>query len=305
MSDVPDLTASAPAPGGAPRLFDRGLWLARRRLRGLPRPDARFLHQAAIEGVLDRLDMIADRDFPDAALIWPGAPDWEPALAAHPRVGALATLPLTEAEVLPLAPASLDLAVLGLTLHWANDPVGVLIQMRRALKPDGLLIACGLGGATLAELREVLAEAEATVSGGLAPRISPMGEIRAMGALLQRAGLAMPVADADRVEASWSDAVALMRDLRAMGEANALHDRDRRPLPRAVLAQACALMAERHPAPPPAAPGRVLAGFEIVTLTGWAPSPDQPVAKRPGSAVARLADALNTSERPAGEKAGR
>ena len=291
-----------PSAGGAqpPALFDRALWLDRRARRALPRPEARFLHEAAIEGVLDRLSMIADRDFPNAALVWPGAPEWAPALAAHPRVGALETAPLSVEEVLPLAPGRFDLAVLGFTLHWANDPVGVLIQMRRALKPDGLLIACGLGGATLAELREALAEAEVETTGGLSPRISPMGEIRAMGALLQRAGLAMPVADADRIETSYADSLALMRELRAMGEANALHARNRAPLRRELLARACAIHAERHPADG----GRVSTAFEIVTLTGWAPGPDQPQAKRPGSAVARLADALGTTERPAGDKPG-
>ncbi|SFI74349.1 methyltransferase domain-containing protein [Albimonas pacifica] len=296
MSQPPDLSAA----GGAqpPALFDRALWLARRARRALPRPEARFLHEAAIEGVLDRLSMVADRTFPKAALVWPGAPEWAPALAAHPRVGALETAPLTAEEVLPLAPGGFDLAVLGFTLHWANDPVGVLIQMRRALKPDGLLIACGLGGATLAELREALAEAEAATTGGLSPRISPMGEIRAMGALLQRAGLAMPVADVDRIETSYADSLALMRELRAMGEANALHARNRAPLRRELLARACAIHAERRPAEG----GRVAAAFEIVTLTGWAPGPDQPQARRPGSAVARLADALGTTERPTGDK---
>ncbi|WP_339948311.1 methyltransferase domain-containing protein [uncultured Albimonas sp.] len=301
MSQPPDLSTGAPAPQQAPALFDRALWLARRRRRALPRPEAGFLHEAALEGVLDRISMVADRAFPNAALVWPGSPDWAPALAAHPRVGTLETAPLTADETLPLAPESFDLAVLGFTFHWANDPVGVLIQMRRALKPDGLLIACGLGGATLAELRDALAEAEVAVTGGLSPRISPMGELRAMGALLQRAGLAMPVADADRLETSYADSLALMRELRAMGEANALHARNRAPLRREVLARACAIHAERHPAEG----GRVAAGFEIVTLTGWAPGPDQPRAKRPGSAVARLADALGTTERPTGEKPDR
>ncbi len=300
MTQPPDLSS---ASGGAqpPALFDRALWLERRRRRALPRPEARFLHEVAIDGVLDRLSMVADRDFPRAALVWPGAPDWTPALQAHPRVGTLETAPLTAEEVLPLAPGRFDLVVLGFTLHWANDPVGVLIQMRRALKPDGLLIACGLGGATLAELREALAEAEAATTGGLSPRISPMGEIRAMGALLQRAGLAMPVADVDRIETSYPDSLALMRELRMMGEANALHDRNRAPLRRDLLAHACAIHAERHRA----ADGRVAAAFEIVTLTGWAPGPDQPQARRPGSAVARLADALGTTERPTGDKPAR
>ncbi|MEO0682256.1 MAG: methyltransferase domain-containing protein [Pseudomonadota bacterium] len=295
----PRLTPSAPSDDGAPpALFDRAVWLARRARRGLPRPDAQFLHEAALESVEDRLSLVA-RDFPRAALVWPGAPVWG-RLATHPSVGALDTAPLTVEETLPLAPGAYDLAVLGLTFHWLNDPVGALIQLRRALRPDGLLLVCGLGGETLAELRLALAEAEAEEEGGLSPRVSPMGEIRALGALLQRAGLAMPVADAERLDVTYADPLALMRELRAMGETNALAGRRRGLTRRATLARAAAIHAERFAAPQ----GRVRATFEIVTLTGWAPGPDQPRPKRPGSAAARLADALGTQERPAGEKAG-
>ncbi|MGM0584898.1 MAG: methyltransferase domain-containing protein [Pseudomonadota bacterium] len=281
-----------------PKLFDRSEWLARRALRGLPRPGADFLHRAAAEGVAERLDAVR-RDFSRAALVWPGARVWEETLAGHPKVGALEVARPRAEEALDLPEEAFDLAVLGLTLHWTNDPVGALIQMRRTLKPDGLLIACGLGGETLSELRAALAEAEIAEEGGLSPRVSPMGEIRQMGALLQRAGLAMPVADADRLDVTYADALSLMRDLRAMGEGNALAQRRRGPIRRATLARACALYAETHPAPE----GRVRATFEIVTLTGWAPGPDQPKPLRPGSAKARLADSLGVPELPAGDKA--
>lgn len=286
--------ASAP-----PELFDRALWLARRERLGAPREGADFLHRAAAEAVAERLDFTM-REFPEAAVVWPGAPVWVETLEGHPKVGRVRVVEPTAEEVIPVEPESLDLAVLGLTLHWANDPVGVLIQMRRALKPDGLLIASGLGGETLSDLRIALAQAETEEEGGLSPRVSPMGEVRELGALLQRAGLALPVADADRLTASYADPVALMRDLRAMGEANALRDRRRTPLRRATLARACAIYAERAGMED----GRVGALFEIVTLTGWAPSPDQPQPLRPGSAKTRLADALGVPELRTGVKPG-
>ncbi len=286
-------------PPAPPELFDRALWLRRREVRALPRPGADFLHRAAAEAAAERLDFTT-RDFPRAALVWPGAPVWEETLAAHPRIRRLETVEATAEEILPLEREGYDLAVLGLTLHWTNDPVGVLIQMRRALKPDGLLIASGLGGETLADLRVALAEAEVEAEGGLSPRVSPMGEVRELGALLQRAGLALPVADADRLTATYADPLALMRDLRAMGEANALRDRRRGPLRRATLARACAFYADRAPADE----GRVSATFEIVTLTGWAPSPAQPQPLRPGSAKTRLADALGVPELRTGAKPG-
>jgi SAM-dependent methyltransferase len=202
-------------------------------------------------------------------------------------------------DVLALGPAAHDVVIHALALHWANDPVGQLIQARRALRPDGLLLAAALGGRTLAELRTALAEAEARVSGGLSPRVAPMGEIRELGALLQRAGLALPVADAVPLSATYETAYHLMRDLRAMGEQNALGDRLRRFAPRALFEEAARVYAEAWPAED----GRVAATFEVVWLTGWAPGPGQPQPLRPGSAATRLAEALGTEERPAGESA--
>jgi SAM-dependent methyltransferase len=276
-----------------PALFDRALLLERRARRGAPMPGADFLHVRAAEGLADRLLDISRR-FADAALVHPGAPVWEEVLRAHPSIDALTVAPFSPSETLALTPGAHDLVIGGLSLHWANDPVGMLVQMRRALRPDGLLMVSLLGGATLTELRVALAEAETVEEGGLSPRIAPMGEIRDLGALVQRAGLAMPVADSDGVTVTYADARALMRDLRAMGETNVLHARRRTPLRRATLARACAIYAKAFPAV--GAPGRVRASFEIVTLTGWAPGPDQPTAKRPGSATARLSDALGAPE---------
>ena len=280
-----------------PALFDRRLLLRRRALRGAPQAGADFLHAHAAASVAERLAFVA-RDFPRAALVHPGAPVWAETLRAAPKIGALDVAPLTAEETLPLEAGAYDLAVAGLSLHWADDPVGLLIQMRRALRPDGLLIACLFGGRTLHELRASFSEAEAAEEGGLSPRVAPMGEIRDLGGLLQRAGLAMPVADAEDLEASYADPLALMRELRAMGETNVMAARRKTFLRRATLAHAAAVYAREFPAPDPgeAADGRIRATFEIVTLTGWAPAADQPVPKRPGSATTRLADALGAEE---------
>ncbi|MEO1470859.1 MAG: methyltransferase domain-containing protein, partial [Pseudomonadota bacterium] len=213
-------------------------------------------------------------------------------------------LPAAEAldwtgETLPFRRGEADLALSLGVMHWLEDPVGHLVQLHLALAPDGLAIAVFAGGATLAALRVALADAEVAVTGGLSPRVAPMAELRAAGALLQRAGFAMPVADSERIEVTYADAWALMRDLRAMGETGALAERLRRPTRRAVLERAAALYAAREGL----ADGRVRAEFELVFLTGWAPGPDQPQPLRPGSARTRLAEALGVEERAAGEKA--
>lgn len=199
-----------------------------------------------------------------------------------------------EAETLALAPAGHDLVIHALGLHWANDPVGQLVQCARALRPDGLLIAPLFGGRTLHELRAALAEAEAQVTGGLSPRILPMGEIRDLGGLLQRAGLALPVADSFAQTVLYRDLFHLMADLRAMGEANALAQRLRRPTRAAVFARAAEIYAQNFAQPD----GRIPATFEIVVLTGWAPDASQQKPLRPGSAAQRLADALGAAEHP-------
>ena len=184
-------------------------------------------------------------------------------------------------------------------LHWVADLPGALIQLRRALKPDGLLLAAMLGGATLAELRTVLIEAELAEEGGASPRVSPTADLADAAALLQRAGFALPVADADTITVTYPDLLALMRDLRGMGETNALSARRRTTLRRATLARAAAIYAERFGL----ADGRIPATFEILYLTGWAPAPSQPQPLIPGSAAHRLADALGTTEISAGDRA--
>ena len=197
-------------------------------------------------------------------------------------------------EVLALHPGAHDLVIHALALHWANDPVGQLIQCRRALKPDGLMLTVAFGGQTLNELRSALGQAEIEVTGGLSPRVAPMGEIRELGALLQRAGFALPVADSLPLTVSYATPLHLMRDLRAMGETNALKTRLRHATRRAVMLRACEIYCETFGD----AQGRVPATFDLIVLTGWAPDESQPKPLRPGSATARLAEALGTQENP-------
>ncbi|WP_326973156.1 methyltransferase domain-containing protein [Candidatus Rhodobacter oscarellae] len=201
-------------------------------------------------------------------------------------------LVVADDDVLDLQERSHDLVIHAMSLHWASDPVGQLIQCRRALKPDGLFLCILLGGQTLHELRAVLAESETELTGGLSPRVAPMAEIRDLGALLQRAGFALPVADTDSLSVSYTDLFRLMAELRGMGEANALAARLRRPTRRGVFLDA----AQRYAAAYATDGGRITATFELITLTGWAPDDSQPQPLRPGSAKARLADALGTEE---------
>ncbi len=206
---------------------------------------------------------------------------------------------LAEAEALPFAAASFDLVVSPLALHWINDLPGALLQLRRCLKPDGLLLASMLGGETLDVLRRAFLEAELAEEGGVSPRVSPMADGRDLAGLLQRAGFALPVVDSDRVSVTYESALALMAELRAMGETNALRERRRYFTRRATLLGAAETYRRLAGTPD----GRVVAGFEIVTMTAWAPHQSQPKPLRPGSAAARLADALHTVERPAGDRA--
>jgi hypothetical protein len=185
-----------------------------------------------------------------------------------------------------------------MTLHWADDPVGQLVQCRRALEPDGLLIAVCLGGETLFELRQALTEAELAIRGGVAPRIAPMGDLRDLGGLLGRAGLALTVADQSRVTVTYSGFDRLIGDLRAMGETSALAARDPRPLTRRIKDKTAEVYRARFATPDGSLPAR----FDLMFLTGWAPAPTQPKPLRPGSATSRLADALGTRELDAGSK---
>ncbi len=199
---------------------------------------------------------------------------------------------IADDDVLALQPGTHDLVIHAMALHCANDPVGQLIQCRRALKPDGLLLVVSLGGETLHELRAALGQAEIEVAGGLSPRIAPMAELRDLGGLLQRAGLALPVADAVPLTAEYRDIWHLMRDLRDMGETNALSARVKHPTKRTVFEAAQRIYADHFTADS----SRLAATFELICLTGWSPDDSQPKPLRPGSAQMRLADALHTKE---------
>jgi SAM-dependent methyltransferase len=204
-------------------------------------------------------------------------------------------------EALPFRDASLDLLVSALSLQFVNDLPGTLIQIRRALKPDGLLLAALAGGDTLLELRQSFAIAEAEIEDGISPRIIPFVDVRAAGALLQRAGFALPVTDLDRITVRYESPIALMRDLRSMGATNPMVERNRRPLKRATLKRMAEIYAKRFADPD----NRIRATFEIVWLSGWAPHSGQQKPLAPGSARARLADALGVKENSAGEKVER
>ena len=294
------------------RPFDRDL-VTLHRMRAAPLLEAHdFLFRAVAERLVDRLEDTTRR-FPIAldlgchggelrrALNGRGGierlvqSDLSPAMARRASGLALAL----DEEALPFAEASFDLILSNLSLHWVNDLPGALIQARRALKPDGLLLAAMLGGETLRELRASLLEAELEIEGGAGPRISPFADLRDAGGLLQRAGFALPVIDRDDITVTYPDALALMRDLRGMGETNAVRSRRRSFTPRATLLRAAALYRERFAGPD----GRIPATFQVIFLTGWAPHESQQQALRPGSARARLATALDSVEQPAGDKA--
>ena len=266
-----------------PLLTDHGaLTLHRNRARRRP---ALFLHEEALTDVQDRLSLV-NKSFHAPAIVTPYPKVWTDAFPdAHL---------IPDNDVLDLTEGTHDLIIHAMALHWANDPVGQLIQCRRALKPDGLLLVIALGGQTLHELRAALGQAEIEVTGGLSPRVAPMGEIRDLGGLLQRAGLALPVADSAVLTTSYETPLHLMHDLRAMGETNALNARIKGLTRRDVMTRAMALYADAYADDT----GRIPATFEIITLTGWAPDASQPQPLRPGSAAHRLADALNTVESP-------
>ncbi len=286
-------------PPAVPRLID-GAALALRRRRaaaGGGGPD--FLRRRIAEDFSDRLSATL-RAFPVAVDLASSGP--ETLLALRGRRDAAATYRVAVAEgsgdlvagdaALPFAPASLDLVASTLALHFVDDLPGLFAQIRAALRPDGLFLAAMLGGDTLAELRQAFAAAEAETLGGPSPRVLPFADVRALGGLLQRAGFALPVTDVDRVTVRYSSPVELMGDLRAWGAANPLAERSRRPLRRGTLSRTVEIYAERFSD----ADGRVRATFEVVWLSGWAPHPGQPKPLKPGSARARLADALGVRE---------
>jgi SAM-dependent methyltransferase len=299
-----------------PRLFDRALHRLRLDRAAPGYGAADFLKARAAGDAVERLESIM-RSFPLAVDLGARNGAFAAALAqsdAKQQVGALIETDLSgrmlagrigmrvqvDEERLPFKDEGLDLVVSTLALHWTTDLVGALIQIRNALKPDGLFIGAVLGGSTLTELRQCLVQAEAELSNGAGLRVSPFADVLDAAGLLQRAGFALPVADTDKVTVRYAHALELIRDVRAMGESNVLFERARQPLSRAVLARAAAIYQERFCGPD----GRISASFDIISLTGWAPHPDQQQPLRPGSAKMRLADALHVKEIPAGDKAG-
>lgn len=288
----------SPAP-----LFDTVLVrsrLARARRSGF----AGFLLERALDDAQDRLSTILRR-FPDALdlgtpipglarrLHASGAADNVLRLSPLPERG-IAPLAIGDPECLPFGGNAkrFNLIVSLLALHAVNDLPGALIQIRRALEPDGLFLGCLLGAGTLDELRQSFLAAESELESGVSPRVAPFAEVRDLGGLLQRAGFALPVADTETLTVRYPDPFALMRDLRAMGWTNALFERRRVPLRRATLMRAAEIYAERHADPD----GRIRASFALTWLLGWAPHESQQVPLKPGSAKARLADALGVPE---------
>lgn len=269
-----------------PSLTDRNA-LARNRIRAERLGRVDFLHQIVADEIEDRLTEV-NRRFTDPAVVT-GMPDfWR---AAMPGARIVADTP-----ELDLVPGAHDLVIHANALHWAEDPIGQIVQCARALRPDGLFIAACPGGRSLHELRDVLTRAEVEVTGGLSPRVLPMAEIRDLGALLPRAGLALPVADQITQKVSYRSLPHLAHDLRAMGEGNALAGRLRRPARRDVLLHAARLYAQDHPDTDD--PARIRATFELIFLTGWAPDDSQQKPLRPGSARVSLADALASTRKP-------
>lgn len=275
----------AQTPQTSPALFDRALLHARQR-RAQALGAVTFLLDRVAEDMSDRLAAVR-REFRAPADLWtPG----------EGLAGLCARLPAIEriepdaagAETLPFAPESLDLVVSALALQFINDLPGVFAQIRRALKPDGLLLAAMIGGDSLSELRQAFAAAEAECEGGMSPRVAPFADLRDIGALLQRAGFALPVTDVDRVVVRYANAFALMQDLRRMGAANVLIERRRAPTRRATLLRMAEIYAERFAD----ADGRIRATFDIIWLSGWAPHASQQQPLKPGSAKASLAEAV-------------
>jgi SAM-dependent methyltransferase len=226
--------------------------------------------------------------------------DLSPRMAAAARDNTGVPALAADEERLPFEDASFDLIVSCASLHHVNDLPGALVQIQRALKPDGVFLAALFGGATLTELRQAWLAAETAEEGGAGPRVAPFADLRDAAGLLQRAGFALPVADSDTITVTYDNPLKLMADLRAMGEANVMAERRRTPTRRATLLAA----AENYMAQFGGSDGRAPATFQILYLTGWAPAVDQPQALRPGSATSRLADALDAPEHPAGEKTG-
>ncbi|WP_281967084.1 SAM-dependent methyltransferase [Roseovarius nanhaiticus] len=259
--------------------------LMRQRARARASAPAVFLHDAAIAEVQDRLEMV-NKSFTAPAIVTGWPEHWQ-AVVEDAKI-------VPDDDTLDLEEGAHDLVIHAMSMHWSNDPVGQLIQSRRALRPDGLFLGVMPGGTTLNELRAALAQAEAEVSGGLSPRVTPTGEVRELGGLLQRAGMTLPVVDSVPLTASYANMHAVMHDLRAMGETNAMHARPRHFARRALFDRASQIYAANFGTDD----GRINATYDLIFLTGWSPDASQPQPLRPGSAKTRLADALGTDETP-------
>jgi SAM-dependent methyltransferase len=305
---------------GHPLIFDRAL-IRRRRMRALRLGPSTFLLERVVVELADRLGAVMRR-FECAVDLGTPGDLLRRALSARGQIGRIVGIDAlahalavrqggdesmpgelaaaADEESLPLRDASLDLVVSALSLQFVNDLPGALVQIRRALKPDGLLLAALLGGDSLTELRQAFAVAEAETEGGVSPRVIPFLDVQAAGALLQRAGFALPVTDVDRIIVRYDSALALMRDLRAMGATNPMVERSRRPLKRMTLRRVIDVYAERFADPDQ----RIRATFDIVWLSGWAAHESQQKPLAPGSAQRRLADALGAAEISTGERAG-
>jgi SAM-dependent methyltransferase len=269
----------------APVLFDRAL-LRARQARARKQGEVTFLLDRVAEDMVDRIAAVK-RDFADVVDIWTPGDVLRPPLAD--RFKSVVRIAVDSGgEVLPLQPESLDLVVSALAFQFVNDLPGVLAQIRRALRPDGLLLAAFPGGDTLTELRQSFAAAEAECEGGVSPRVAPFADLRDIGHLLQRAGLALPVTDVDRIVVRYDNAFALMRDLRGMGATNILLERRRTATRRATMLRMAQIYAERFSDPD----GRIRATFDIVWLSAWAPHESQQKPLRPGSAKASLEAAV-------------
>ncbi|MBN8959009.1 MAG: methyltransferase domain-containing protein [Rhizobiales bacterium] len=296
----------------SPVIFDRRL-LRDRRIRAAALGPATFLLERVAADMAERLEAVLRR-FPRAIDLCTPTDAVRRILAsskkindliaidtiaAHlPRAPALAVA--AEEEALPFRDGTLDLVLSALALQFVNDLPGALVQIRRALKPDGLLLAAVLGGDSLTELRQSFAAAESEVAGGVSPRVAPFVDVRSVGMLLQRAGFALPVTDVDRVVVRYETPFALMHDLRRMGATNVLLERRRAPASRKLLMRAVEHYFKRFSDDD----GRIRATFEVVWMSAWAPDPSQPKPLKPGSAKHRLADALGVKEFPTGEKPG-
>jgi SAM-dependent methyltransferase len=276
----------------APVLFDRALLLARQR-RARRLGAAEFLLDRVAEDIEERLHAVL-RNFSNAADIWtPGDLLRGPARERFKNIVHIG-LEDSSRELLPLQPSSLDLVISGLALQFVNDLPGVLAQISRALKPDGLLLAAMIGGDTLTELRQSFAAAEAECEGGVSPRVAPFADLRDVGGLLQRAGFALPVTDLDHIVVRYDNAFALMQDLRRMGATNILFERRRIPTRRATLLRMAQIYAERFADPD----GRIRATYDVIWLSGWVPHASQPKPLKPGSAKASLEEAVKRVAKP-------